>query len=63
MAGVKYIMMSLWQVPDAETVEYMEKFYSRLVMSKDVKSSFYDTQSEMSKKYDAFYWAAFVLLE
>jgi CHAT domain-containing protein len=63
MAGVKYIMMSLWQVPDAETVEFMEKFYSKLVLTKNVKSSFYETQNEMSKKYAPFYWAAFVLLE
>ncbi|MFH2094535.1 MAG: tetratricopeptide repeat protein, partial [Bacteroidota bacterium] len=29
MAGVKYIIMSLWQVPDKETVEFMELFYKK----------------------------------
>jgi len=63
MAGVKYIIMSLWQVPDAETAEFMEKFYTKLMKTKDIKTSFYQTQKEMRKKYDPFYWAAFVLLE
>ena len=63
MAGVKFIIMSLWQVPDAETVEFMEKFYSKLAVTKDIRSSFEETQNEMRKKYDPFFWAAFVLLE
>jgi CHAT domain-containing protein len=63
MAGVEYIVMSLWQVPDAETAEFMEKFYTRLVKTKNLKDSFYATRNEMRKKYDPFYWAAFVLLE
>lgn len=63
MAGVKYIIMSLWQVPDAETVEFMDKFYSKFSKNKDLKLSFYETQKEMREKYDPFYWAAFVLME
>ena len=63
MAGVKYIIMSLWQVPDKETVEFMEMFYKKLLKSKDVRRSFNETQKEMRKKYDPYYWAAFVLIE
>ncbi|MEO6301612.1 MAG: CHAT domain-containing tetratricopeptide repeat protein [Bacteroidia bacterium] len=63
MAGVKFIIMSLWQVPDAETVEFMDKFYTKLTKTKDIKNSFYETSNEMRKKYDPFYWGAFVLLE
>ncbi|MDP1803248.1 MAG: CHAT domain-containing protein [Bacteroidota bacterium] len=63
MAGVKYIIMSLWQVPDAETVEFMAIFYSKFSKNKDLKLSFYEAQKEMRKKYDPFYWAAFVLME
>ena len=63
MAGVKYIIMSLWQVPDAETVEFMEKLYSKFVITKNIRQSFKDAQKDMSQKYDPFYWAAFVLLE
>ena len=63
MAGVKYIIMSLWQVPDKETVEFMEMFYKKLLKSKDVRKSFNETQKEMRKKYDPYYWGAFVLVE
>lgn len=62
MAGVNNIIMSLWQVPDNETKEFMIQFYSFLLESKDVSGSFRKAQLAMSKKYDAFYWAAFVLI-
>lgn len=63
MAGVKNIIMSLWQVPDKETVEFMELFYSKLAVCKDIKQAFSETQTAMRKKYDPYYWAAFMLME
>jgi CHAT domain-containing protein/soluble cytochrome b562 len=63
MAGVKFIIMSLWQIPDRETVEFMSRFYNYLVLVKDIKSAFYKTQMDMRAKYDPYYWGAFVLLE
>jgi CHAT domain-containing protein len=63
MAGVKYLIMSLWQVPDNETSEFMTQFYGRLLLTKDIQRSFNETQSEMRQKYDPYYWAAFVLIE
>jgi CHAT domain-containing protein len=62
MAGVKSLIMSLWQVPDKETSEFMELFYTHLFQFNDISLSFRKTQLAMSKKYDPFYWAAFVLL-
>ncbi|MBK6833006.1 MAG: CHAT domain-containing protein [Bacteroidetes bacterium] len=63
MAGVNYIVMSLWQVPDKETSEFMISFYKKLTSEKDIKKAFHATQKEMRKKYDPYYWAAFVLVE
>jgi CHAT domain-containing protein len=63
MAGAKYIIMSLWQVPDDETAEFMELFYKNFVKVKDVKDAFAKTQKTMRKKYDPYYWAAFFLTE
>ena len=63
MAGVKYIIMSLWQVPDKETAEFMTTFYQYLDKTNDIKRSFYLTQMEMWKKYDPYFWGAFVLIE
>jgi CHAT domain-containing protein/Tfp pilus assembly protein PilF len=63
MAGAKYLIMSLWQVPDKETVEFMEIFYSKLLNYRDIRKAFSETQREMRQKYDPFFWAAFVLVE
>jgi CHAT domain-containing protein/Tfp pilus assembly protein PilF len=63
MAGAKFIIMSLWQVPDKETEEFMVLLYSYIFKYKDIRKAFSQTQNEMRKKYDPFYWAAFVLIE
>ncbi|HBS87797.1 MAG: hypothetical protein A2W91_11220 [Bacteroidetes bacterium GWF2_38_335] len=63
MAGVKYIIMSLWQVPDKETQEFMTAFYAKLIKTKDIREAFTETQKEMRKKYDPYFWGAFVLVE
>lgn len=62
MAGAKHLIMSLWQVPDKETEEFMIMFYEHLVKYNDVKKAFSKTQLKMSKKYDPFYWGAFILI-
>jgi CHAT domain-containing protein/tetratricopeptide (TPR) repeat protein len=63
MAGVKFIITSLWQVPDKETVEFMEKFYTNLLKLKEIRNAFSETQKEMRQKYDPYFWGAFVLIE
>jgi len=63
MAGVKYLIMSLWQVPDKETSEFMQLFYKNLIKEKDVPVAFQKTQKVMRQKYDPYFWGAFVLIE
>ncbi|GAA4282170.1 CHAT domain-containing protein [Gaetbulibacter aestuarii] len=65
MAGVDIIIMSLWQVPDKETVEFMNIFYKDWIQSGNVKKAFIETQRIMQAKYknQPFKWAAFVLFE
>jgi CHAT domain-containing protein len=62
-AGAGSIIMSLWRVPDKETSEFMQVFYSNLLSMKDIRQAFVSTQKTMQKKYDPYYWAAFVLVE
>ncbi len=64
MAGVEYLLMSLWKVPDAETAEFMQYFYTILFSGKTIPVSFHATQEYMKKKYpkNPYKWAAFVLL-
>lgn len=63
MAGVDYIIMSLWQVPDKETVEFMNIFYNAWLKGSEIHDAFKFAQDKMKKKYDPYYWAAFVLLK
>jgi CHAT domain-containing protein len=65
MAGVHYILMSLWPVPDRETVEFMDDFYGFWMSGKSIREAFNLTQVLMHHKYpdDPSKWAAFVLME
>ncbi|WP_339886657.1 CHAT domain-containing tetratricopeptide repeat protein [uncultured Flavobacterium sp.] len=65
MAGVKSIIMSLWEVPDAETAEFMNQFYAKWKKSNNAKLAFKTTQKKMMKKYrkQPEKWAAFIFFE
>ncbi|MDD3859329.1 MAG: CHAT domain-containing protein, partial [Bacteroidales bacterium] len=63
IAGSEYLIMSLWQVPDKETAEFMQLFYSYCLQNNKIGDAFRKAQSEMREKYEDFYWAAFVLVE
>lgn len=63
MAGVNYLIMSLWQVPDLETKEFMETFYKYALQGKTIHDAFRATQIDMNKKYQPYQWAAFVLVD
>ncbi|MDO8970107.1 MAG: CHAT domain-containing protein, partial [Saprospiraceae bacterium] len=65
IAGAKYLIMSLWQVPDFQTQVFMTTFYKHwLTDEKSVPEAFRATQSELKVKYgEAFNWAGFVLVE
>ena len=65
MAGVKYIMMSLWQVPDRATSEFMKTFYNNLLYEElSIRDAFNKTQLEMRDRFlDPFNWAGFILVE
>jgi CHAT domain-containing protein len=75
IAGAKYLIMSLWQVPDFQTQELMTTFYSLWIPSAaeamagktdkmTVPDAFRSAQKTMKEKYkDPFLWAGFVLVE
>lgn len=65
MAGVKTIIMSLWEVPDSETAEFMNLFYSKWKTYNNPKKAFKETQLFMMNKYrkQPNKWAAFVYFE
>jgi CHAT domain-containing protein len=57
------MIVSLWRVPDKETAELMTGFYAYWIKGKTINEAFYQAQADMRKKYAAYYWAAFVLVE
>jgi tetratricopeptide (TPR) repeat protein len=63
-AGVQYLMMSLWKVPDAATSEFMESFYTEWFKGNTIEQAFQNTQNQMKTKYrnEPYKWAAFVLV-
>jgi CHAT domain-containing protein/tetratricopeptide (TPR) repeat protein len=65
MAGVNYLIISLWQVPDYQTSELMDKFYESWLSGKAIHDSFRQAQSFMKTKYrdNPSAWAAFTLIE
>lgn len=63
MAGVQNIIMSLWKVPDAQTVELFDNFYKACFSGKSIQEAFSEAQNKMKEKYSPYYWAGFVLLE
>lgn len=71
IAGVKSILMSLWQVDDAATYLLMKRFYQGLVSGKSKQQALREAQQYL-RSYtthgdypysDIRYWGAFVLLD
>jgi CHAT domain-containing protein len=65
MAGVKTIIMSLWEVPDTETAEFMNLFYTKWKTLNNPKKAFKEAQQQMMNTYRETpeKWAAFVYFE
>ena len=65
IAGVKYLVMSLWQVPDKQTAEFMKRFYQNwLEKGMTIPDAFRLTQHEMRERFvDPYGWAGLVLIE
>ena len=64
LAGVEQIIVSLWSVPDKETMELMTLFYSDLTLTLNPIISFEKAQKEMRNKYptEPEKWAGFVFV-
>ncbi|MFZ1298172.1 MAG: CHAT domain-containing protein, partial [Saprospiraceae bacterium] len=65
LAGSRYIIMSLWQVPDRETKEFMTTFYKFWLTEKNsIPKAFQMAQNEIRERYiNPYQWAGFILLE
>jgi tetratricopeptide (TPR) repeat protein len=64
LAGVEQIIVSLWEVPDNETMELMTLFYDDLAKTQNPIVSFEKAQKTMKNNYPTRpdLWAGFVLV-
>ncbi|MBR4198652.1 MAG: CHAT domain-containing protein [Bacteroidales bacterium] len=63
-AGAVSILMSLWQIDDKATAEFMKIFYEKLANGNSKHEAYISTVLAMKEKYqDANYWASFILLD
>ena len=63
-AGVKSIIMSLWEVSDIATAYFMQNFYKSLFITKSKRTAFIQAQRLTKNKFESpYYWASFILLD
>ena len=69
MAGARSLLMSLWKVPDSETVDLMRRFYLNLYGGNSkvdsLNMSIKDTMREIKNIRGTdhpFYWGGFILI-
>lgn len=66
-AGVKTMVMSLWNVSDRVGTEFMNIFYEKLLDKEnqhDKRKAFEKAKMAIRKKYpDPYYWACFVMMD
>jgi CHAT domain-containing protein len=64
-AGAKYLIMSLWQIPDKQTSKLMTLFYQKwLDDNMSIPDAFHAAQKQMKDDgFDPYQWAGFVLIQ
>jgi CHAT domain-containing protein len=65
MAGVEYLLVSLWSVDDFTTQKMMRLFYSNLKTGLSIEESYKSMVENIKKQYpdEPFKWASFVLIK
>ena len=64
LAGVKTIVMSLWEVPDEATSSLMQYFYKNIALGMEKHKAFKEAQKKLRhQEANPFFWAGFVMLD
>lgn len=62
-AGARTLLLSLWDVNDNSTAEFMKSFYTNLRSHPDLALALQDSMQLMKERYaHPYYWAPFVLI-
>jgi tetratricopeptide (TPR) repeat protein len=63
IAGAKTLLMSLWKVSDAATVQLMSNFYKNLTPGVSKVQAFKNAQQELRTQFkNPYFWGAFVMI-
>ena len=64
LAGVETIIMSLWNINDFVTSDFMSKFYEFWLSGDTKYTAFKKAQNYLIEEYEnPYYWAAFIMLD
>ncbi len=65
LAGVQSMIVSLWKVPDKETTDLMQEFYTQWINGASKKKALNIAQNKLKKLYpdNPEKWAGFILIE
>jgi CHAT domain-containing protein len=63
LAGVKQMIISLWDVPDKAAMMLMTMFYRNWLSGQSTRDALRNAQLKMKQKYPPYFWAAFVVVE
>lgn len=68
MAGARYLLMSLWQVDDKVTQEFMDAFYTnwlqrKMTVPEAYRQAQHDLRARYAQPFSPLLWAGFILLE
>jgi len=64
LAGVKTLVMSMWEVDDSATEKLMSVFYQQWLSGKNKREAFSEAQKQVREKYkEPYYWSGFVMLD
>ncbi len=62
-AGARSLLLTLWDVNDSSTAEFMKAFYSRLFARPDRALALQEAMVEVRQRYPhPYYWAPFILV-
>src|SRR6185503_4642246 len=62
-AGAQAVLLTLWDVNDQSTAEFMKLFYDRLLHTGNKAAALQHAMSEIRRSYShPFYWAPFILV-
>lgn len=63
-AGARTLLMTLWNVDDSASKDFMESFYRSFLNDGNIRNAFCEARGDVRKKYRSpYYWAGFVLLD